>query len=564
MDENRQTTTQHNQPGHDQFLQTYMQAQKISFKDIMEHVTGPVISIILHVIIIALLGTIVIFTPAEQKADITVEVKNVELQDIDKLPEPPEPPELQDSNTIQIEGPEINTTVTLDIESNSSALTITAGIEGGNIDVMGIKPGTLKLPASYGARGSEESRKQAMKTYGADVSETENAVLKALRWLKANQNPDGSWGTFEGDQGKERDIQYRFTSWALLAMLAHGEKPSSDEFGECVLKAIKRMITWIEASSGNYMGQGDQYTHPIIAYAISETYGMTKTPKARDAMNKAIAVIIDNINRNGSYGYWYDRVPKPERRDPITGKMPKNMTFQPPSDLSFAGWNYQALKAAHSAGCDLAGLDDAIELAIGGLKKHYSVAEGGYAKGLGGKPDIGMTALGILCAGLLGDGEGKEAKKSFEWLKKYNKLGIGNCSWKFNKDVYSEYPESFNQALYTWYYQTQALFQTTKGQGPVWKRWNDAFNGTFIKEQNSDGSWLPPAEKYGAGNLDPAKVSAEWAHVPEYKSGNNLKIYATTLCTLTLEVYYRHLPTYKLTKETKKKVEKDDLGLIIE
>jgi hypothetical protein len=53
-----------------------------------------------------------------------------------------------------------------------------------------------------------------------------------------------------------------------------------------------------------------------------------------------------------------------------------------------------------------------------------------------------------------------------------------------------------------------------------------------------------------------------------YKEGVDLQIYSTTLCCLTLEVYYRYLPTYKLSRTTGRRAnlieEEDDLGLKIE
>jgi hypothetical protein len=89
-----------------------------------------------------------------------------------------------------------------------------------------------------------------------------------------------------------------------------------------------------------------------------------------------------------------------------------------------------------------------------------------------------------------------------------------------------------------------------------------------VKEQNPDGSWSTPAEKYGSRNLDPMKINAEWRHVPNFKLNKDLEIYSTTLCVLTLEVYYRYLPTFKLitNKNTKqaKGVDDDDLGLSLE
>ena len=59
-----------------------------------------------------------------------------------------------------------------------------------------------------------------------------------------------------------------------------------------------------------------------------------------DAMNKAIRVVIDGQNPNG--GYWY------------------NYATKGPTNLSNASFNYQALKAAYTAGSDANGLKAAI------------------------------------------------------------------------------------------------------------------------------------------------------------------------------------------------------------
>jgi hypothetical protein len=330
-----------------------------------------------------------------------------------------------------------------------------------------------------------------------------------------------------------------------------------------MIRSIKAMVEWAD-TMGSYIGSGDTYSHPIVAYTLAEIYGVTRIPRVKTAMDKTIAVVINNINKNGSYAYWYDRVPRIEgnQRDPVTGKLKKGEKPEPPSDLSFAGWNYQALKSALSAGCDLPGLETAIDLSLKGLRMHCNEKTGGFSVGPNGNPDIGMTSLGILCMGLLGDGESKEAKKSLEWLKKVNEKGLRTCSWKYDKAVHTEYEKSFTYAVYTWYYQTQMLFQASRGQGALWNNWNKAFSKALIDEQNADGSWLTPAEKYGASYLDPKKDNAEWHYVKYFEDPKDLKIYATTMCALSLEVYYRYLPTYKLVKETAKKAagKEDDLA----
>jgi hypothetical protein len=98
-----------------------------------------------------------------------------------------------------------------------------------------------------------------------------------------------------------------------------------------------------------------------------------------------------------------------------------------------------------------------------------------------------------------------------------------------------------------------------------WHTWNDSFSKTYLDEQEKDGSWLTPAEKYGKSVLDAVKSNAEWSHVKSFADIKDLKIYATALNSLTLEVYYRYLPTYQLVKAqpVKKASQDDDLGLII-
>ena len=84
----------------------------------------------------------------------------------------------------------------------------------------------------------KKGRISALKKYGGS-EETERAVIKALRWLKDNQNTDGSWGDNTGISGL-----------ALLAFLGHGETPDSERYGECVKKAIDYLVGVSNANNG--------------------------------------------------------------------------------------------------------------------------------------------------------------------------------------------------------------------------------------------------------------------------------------------------------------------------
>ena len=93
--------------------------------------------------------------------------------------------------------------------------------------------------------------------------------------------------------------------------------------------------------------QGKGYGHAIKTYALAEAYAMTGVSMLEDTMNKGIRIIIDGQQKSGCFNYNY----KQDRQD-----------------LSIAGWNYQALKAAYGGGCEEEGLNDAIYKAVNWLK----------------------------------------------------------------------------------------------------------------------------------------------------------------------------------------------------
>jgi hypothetical protein len=78
--------------------------------------------------------------------------------------------------------------------------------------------------------------------------------------------------------------------------------------------------------------------------------------------------------------------------------------------------------------------------------------------------------------------------------------------------------------MYYYYYATQVMHHFG---GQAWKEWNDPMREILIKTQEKsgpdDGSWNSKGDAHGA-------VGGRLMH--------------TSLCLLTLEVYYRHLPLY--------------------
>ncbi len=70
--------------------------------------------------------------------------------------------------------------------------------------------------------------------------------------------------------------------------------------------------------------------------------------------------------------------------------------------------------------------------------------------------------------------------------------------------------------MYYCYYATQAMLFTG---GEAWNQWNQTMRDQLIRTQKIDGSWFPEGDRYG-------------------KLGGRLM--CTSLCLLTLEVYYRY------------------------
>ena len=74
--------------------------------------------------------------------------------------------------------------------------------------------------------------------------------------------------------------------------------------------------------------------------------------------------------------------------------------------------------------------------------------------------------------------------------------------------------------LYSWYYDTQAIFNYG---GAYWSSWNRKLEPILVDTQSADGSWPKEGGKSSG------------------QAGRDANVYRTTLCTLMLEVYYRYV-----------------------
>ena len=481
---------------------------------LIESLIGPVISTVFHVVLIVILAIFITDKYKEEVPEIEVKMEEVEEIKIEEPPpvEEPVPEEIENTDTTN---PVLTTVAIENVDTNDAALEDTSDEapsteDDSTVEAVSdvtVSPSAFASPNVFGGR-SAAGRASSVSKFGGNRVGQER-LLKALYWLKKVQNPDGSWGT---------SSQPAYTGLALLTFLAHGETPTSKEFGTTVRKAME----WL-ASTKLDKNSKHGYPHAIKTYALAEAYAMTGVSLLEDAMNRSIRVIIDGQQDNGCLDYNYKKGTR--------------------VDLSFAGWNYQALKAAYGAGCEEKGLTNAIYKGVEWLKGRAASSDDGkgfpYAVKDGtasGTQKHTMRAVGVLCLQLFGEGKAPEMKDEIKTI----------ATADLEKLSYANPP---GESLYGWYYATQAMFQQG---GNEWKSWNRKFQKEIGDNQHQEGYWEYPGKYHGATN-----------------HATTDRVYATTLCALMLTVYYRYLPSTKgaiggkaAKKEKKKPMEEEGLDLI--
>ncbi len=258
-------------------------------------------------------------------------------------------------------------------------------------------------------------------------------------------------------------------------------------------------------NAGKFTGAGDMYAQAIGTLALCEAYGMTKDKTLLPSAQAAINYIQHGQGPNGSWGY----------------------KFGDAGDTSIVGWQVQALQAAR-LGKDIVVDKKVIDKAIkflnaagaGSRKSMY-----GYNDNTDAKPATALTAVGLLCRYYI-DGWGPDNGGMAEGVG-----GLMRRAPNVNGQTKSV-PD-----MYYYYYATQVVHFF---EGDEWKLWNEGakqpdntrkggMRDLLIELQNKKGG-----ANEGSWDLDPGFIGRECG-----------RLGTTSLCLLTLEVYYRHLPLYK-------------------
>ena len=315
---------------------------------------------------------------------------------------------------------------------------------------------------------------------------TQAAIRAALKYLSAQQNPNGSWSDRVG-----RKVHYNYvgmeaehvgvTALAGMAFLASGSVPDQGPYSREVRKALDWILDQV-LENGFIAANGSRmYCHAFATLFLAEAYGMTQDEKVRDKLKQAVRLIVKAQNQEGGWRY------VPGAQD---------------SDMSVTVCQVLALRGARNAGIQIprSTIDNAIQY----VRESYRPGEGAFdyqrsPEGFGrmSRTSFALTAAGVATLFGAGEYDSPMIRSGLEYL------------WRSRPPA--ELAERNFDYYYGQYYAVQAMFQAG---GSLWSAWYRTIKDDLLRIQNPDGCWR---DLVGAN-------------------------YATAMAAIILQMPYQYLP----------------------
>ena len=313
--------------------------------------------------------------------------------------------------------------------------------------------------------------------------------MNALRWLKTQQRPDGSWAGTTGADGQG------VTGLAILTFLAHGEKSGGGELGGCVSKGLE----WLMSRRENL--------DPVGTHALAEAYGFLKNPNLKEAAHEAVQALADRLCAT-TWG-------SDDEKGLNTRPQLLRMAFQT-----------MALKSAQMSGIEPKNLDEALAKLKEGFLIQGNAKEGGFSSDYYGPPRAGYRRTGVwhFMVGVVG----------LQYLG-FGDLPIVEKTMKILDDDWEpptlESIDSSCCPVRGNYWATMVFFN---GGGKRWANWNRRMIDVYYNGQTVKRSAY--IDQKGA-KRDLGYWTCEDMHI------GTQPVAPTCWVALQLMVYYRYLPT---------------------
>jgi len=316
--------------------------------------------------------------------------------------------------------------------------------------------GTLVVTASLRDSGRVLAGVEPQKAH-ASASEyndkTEASITRGLEWLGSHQAKDGSYGSLS-HYGPHVGI----TGLVGLAFMADGHMPGRGPYGHVVEKCLSFVVS--QASESGLLAaetsHGPMYGHGFATLFLAEVYGMTHRSDVREALRRAVRVIVSTQNEEGGWRY------QPVRND---------------ADISVTVCQIMALRAARNAGMyiDKTVIDKAIEYVQqsqntdGGFRYMLNSGGSAFARSAGG-------VAALQYAGMYGS---DSIARGLTYLDRFR----------------PPQEQTVGHYFYGHYYAAQAMFLAGD---KTWQRWWPAGRDELVSKQELEGFWRGQAgEEYG-------------------------------------------------------------------
>ena len=351
---------------------------------------------------------------------------------------------------------------------------------------------TVGAYTGSGLSGRGKGKRGLVGKYGGSAG-SEKAVAMALKWLANHQFPDGGWSFAH-----------------QLSPQCHGQCRNPGTLPKARIGATAlAVLPFLGAGQTHKTGKYKKTVKGGLYFLVKQMKLSPKGGSLHEAGGNMYSHGIASIVLCEAYAMTHDKgLYNPAQQavnficyaqDPVGG----GWRYQPrqKGDTSVVGWQIMALKSGHMAYLRIPPVVVKKAFTYLDTVQQNSGASYGYAT-----PGAGQatTAIGLLCRMYLG------------WKKENPALARGA------QQVSAWGPAKSN--MYYNYYATQVM---RHWEGDLWKKWNSVMRDQLVKSQatkgHEEGSWFI-AGSHG-------------------KRGGRL--YCTSMATMILEVYYRHLPIYR-------------------
>ena len=456
------------------------------------------VSMLVHIVVLLSMALIVQDPPKEEKPRVITssapEVQEEFEEFEEELPvDQPDTPQQEVSNEVAlpdatvVEDVQVVTDAT-DVDAAAVAVEFTdfsteTAASSDLLSAVGVVGGK-----GGGLGGRSGAQRQKLVQAGGGSAESEAAVEAALKWFINHQMPDGSWN-FDSSKAPSCNGQCTHSGKhasvagaTAMALLPFLGRGYTHKEGP-YKKQLEFALNALASIvvKGNGNAGGGSYVQGLAGICLSEAYAMTQDQRLQMPAQLAVNYIMASQDPvGGGWGYGY----------------------RAPGDTSILGWNLMGLKSGHMAYLQIDPMS--VKKAVAFLDSVQTDEGSGYGYNAPGNTPS-LTAAGLLCRMYLG------------WKKDHPALNRG-------LDRLAKIGPS--QDLYYDYYGTQVMHHV---EGDRWVAWNAKMRDMLVKTQAKQG------HEQGSWHEGVAQ-----GHGPEVGG----RIYCTSLATMILEVYYRHLPIY--------------------